>query len=110
MGPLGKVMEMIPGLGSISLPKEALQVQEGKLKKWKHAMNSMTKKELEEPESMDASRIERISKGSGVGTSEIREMIKQYKQSKKLVKMLKGEDPEKLMKKLSKKAGPMMKF
>ena len=110
MGPLGKVMEMIPGLGSISLPKEALPYHEGKLKKWKHAMNSMTKKELEEPESMDASRIERISKGSGVGTSEIREMIKQYKQSKKLVKMLKGEDPEKLMKKLSKKAGPMMKF
>ena len=36
--------------------------------------------------------------------------VKQYKQSKKLVKMLKGEDPEKLMKKLGKKTGPMMKF
>jgi len=110
MGPLGKVMEMIPGLGSISLPKEALKVQEGKLKKWKHAMNSMTKKELEDPEMMDGSRVERIAKGSGVSPGEIREMVKQYKQSKKLVKMLKGEDPEKLMKKLGKKAGPMLKF
>ncbi len=110
MGPLGKVLEMIPGLGSISLPKEALQVQEGKLKKWKFAMNSMTKGELEDPEVIDAQRIERISNGSGVSTGDIRDMIKQYKQSKKMVKMLKGESPEKLMKKLSKKAGPQLKF
>ncbi|MCX6708049.1 MAG: signal recognition particle protein Srp54 [Candidatus Woesearchaeota archaeon] len=110
MGPLGKVLEMIPGLGQISLPKEALQMQEGKLKMWKHAMNSMTKKELEDPDVIDAQRIERISKGSGVSTSNIRDMIKQYKQSKKMVKMLKGENPEKLMKKLSKNAGPKLKF
>ncbi len=110
MGPLGKVLEMIPGLGSISLPKEALQVQEGKLQKWKFAMNSMTKGELEEPDVIDAQRIERISKGSGVSTGDIRDMIKQYKQSKKMVKMLKGENPEKLMKKMAKKAGPNLKF
>ncbi len=110
MGPLGKVLEMIPGLGQVSLPKEALQVQEGKLKKWKFAMNSMTKGELEDPEVIDAQRIERISNGSGVSTGDIRDMIKQYKQSKKMVKMLKGENPEKLMKKLSKKAGPQLKF
>lgn len=110
MGPLGKVLEMIPGFGQISLPKEALKLQEGKLQKWKHAMNSMTKAELEDPEIIDAQRIERISKGSGVSTSDIRDMIKQYKQSKKMVKMLKGENPEKLMKKMAKKAGPNLKF
>jgi len=110
MGPLGKVMEMIPGLGQISMPKEALKVQEGKLKKWKHAMNSMTKSELEDPDIIDAQRIERISNGSGVSTGDIRDMIKQYRQSKKMVKMLKGESPEKLMKKLGRKAGPQLKF
>ncbi len=110
MGPLGKVMEMIPGMGQLSIPKEALAVQEGKLKKWKHAMNSMTKIELEDPEVIDAQRIERISKGSGVSTGDIRDMLKQYKQSKKMVKMLKGENPEKLMKKLSRNAGPKLKF
>jgi len=110
MGPLGKVLEMIPGFSQISMPKEALQVQEGKLKKWKHAMNSMTKLELEDPEVIDAQRIERISKGSGISTSDIRDMIKQYKQSKKLVKMMKGENPEKLMKKMAKKVGPNLKF
>ncbi|HSU72361.1 MAG TPA: signal recognition particle receptor subunit alpha [Candidatus Binatia bacterium] len=101
MGPLGKIMELIPGMGSIKIPKEALQVQEGKLKKWKHAMDSMTKTELEEPAEIDASRIERISKGSGISTSDIRDMLKQYAQSKKLVKMMKG-NPDQMMKKLQK--------
>jgi len=106
MGPLAKVMEMIPGMGQIQMPKEALQVQEGKLKTWKHAMNSMTKKELEDPETIDANRIDRIAKGSGISTSEIRDLLKQYRQSKKLVKMLKGAgSPEKLMKKLGKTKG-----
>lgn len=110
MGPLGKVLEMVPGLSQLSLPKEALKVQEDKLKKWKHAMNSMTKEELEDPETIDAQRIERISKGSGVSINDLRDLLKQYKQSKKMVKMLKGENPEKLMKKLGRKAGPQLKF
>ncbi|MBI4451438.1 signal recognition particle protein, partial [Candidatus Woesearchaeota archaeon] len=90
MGSLSKLMELIPGMGQLHLPKEALQVQEGKLKKWRHAMNSMTKPELEDPEIIDAKRIERISKGSGVSTNDVRDMLKQYRQSKKLVKALKG--------------------
>jgi len=106
MGSLSKIMEMIPGMGQIKMPKDMLQVQEGKLVKWKHAMNSMTKHELEDPEIIDASRIERIAKGSGISTSDIRELIKQYRQGKKMMKMFKGsESPEKLMQKLSKGKG-----
>ncbi|MEK6876004.1 MAG: signal recognition particle protein Srp19, partial [Nanoarchaeota archaeon] len=76
-------------------------VQEGKLEKWKIAMQSMSKKELEEPEIITTERIDRISKGSGISTSTIRELIKQYNQSKKLVKMFKGSkgDISKVMKK-----------
>jgi|TARA_Y100000310_G_scaffold160667_1_gene160434 signal recognition particle subunit SRP54 len=101
MGPLNKIVDMIPGFSSLKLPKEMLKVQEGKLKKWKIAMNSMTKEELEEPEILDGSRLERISKGSGIPTSEIRELVKQHKQSKKMVKMFKGSkgDMTKMMKK-----------
>lgn len=98
MGPLGKVLEMIPGMGSLQLPKDALQVQEGKLKKWRIAMDSMTKKELEEPDVIDAQRIDRIAKGAGIPPQEVRDLLKQYKQSQKMVKMLKGGSPEKLMK------------
>jgi signal recognition particle subunit SRP54 len=99
MGPLTKVMDMIPGMGGIKLPKEVLKNQEGKLDKWKYALDSMTKEEKINPDIIDAKRVERISKGSGVPTSEIRELLKQYKQSKKLFKMMKGKDPEKMLKK-----------
>jgi len=99
MGPLKKVMEMIPGMGNMKLPKDMLEVQDGKLKKWKHIMKSMTKKELEEPELMfNRKRIERVAKGAGVTSGEVRELLKQYKMSKKMMKQMRG-NPEKLMKK-----------
>ena len=99
MGSLGKLMEMVPGMGQLKLPQDMLKVQEEKLKKWRHAMNSMTKEELEDPEIISASRIDRIAKGSGVSSKDIKELIKQYRQSKKLVKMMKGADSEKGMQK-----------
>ena len=99
MGPLNKIMEMIPGFSGMKMPKEALQVQEGKLTKWKIAMDSMTKKEKEFPDIIDGDRIKRISKGSGVPESEIRDLLKQYKMAKKMMKMMKGKDPEKMLKK-----------
>tara|TARA_Y100000310_G_C20668591_1_gene809013 strand:- start:1265 stop:2620 length:1356 start_codon:yes stop_codon:yes gene_type:complete len=101
MGSLKKLVEMVPGFSSLHLPKEMLEVQEGKLEKWKLAMQSMTKEELEDPDLMSSSRMDRISKGSGVPVSIIRELIKQYRQSKKMVKMFKGSkgDMSKMMKK-----------
>ncbi|MDO8741504.1 MAG: signal recognition particle protein Srp54 [Candidatus Woesearchaeota archaeon] len=111
MGPISKVMEMIPGFSQLQLPKDVLQVQEGKLKKWRYVMNSMTKEELEDPEIIDSARTERIAKGSGCSTSVVRELVKQYKQSKKLVKLLKGQgSPEKLMKKFQGKMPKGFKF
>lgn len=101
MGSFGKLMEMIPGLGSLKLPKEMLEVQEGKLEKWRYAMDSMTKEELEDPEIISAERIDRIAAGSGLKVGEVRELLKQYRQSKKLMKMFKGEgDINKMMKKI----------
>ena len=101
MGSFGKIMEMIPGMGSLKMPKEMLEVQEGKLEKWKYAMDSMNKEELEEPEIISAERIDRIAAGSGLHVGEVRELLKQHRQSKKLMKMFKGEgDINKMMKKM----------
>lgn len=105
MGPIAKVMEMIPGFGQLKLPKDALQVQEEKLKKWKFGMDSMTKKELEDPETLTSERIDRISKGSGLKADEVRELLKQYRQSKKMMKMFKGATPQKMQKMLGKMGG-----
>jgi signal recognition particle subunit SRP54 len=101
MGPISKVMEMIPGFSQIKLPKDALQVQESKLKKWRIAMDSFTKAELEAPdEIMSGERIQRVAAGSGIQTSEVRDLLKQHKTVKKMMKMMKGSDPSKMMKKL----------
>src|SRR3989344_480916 len=101
MGSLKKLMEMIPGFSQIKLPKEMLDVQEGKLEKWKFALSSMTKEELEDPDIISSERLERIAQGSGVNISLIRELLKQYKMSKKMMKNFKDEkDIEKMMKKM----------
>ncbi|MFH1376950.1 MAG: signal recognition particle protein Srp54 [Candidatus Woesearchaeota archaeon] len=103
MGPLSKIMDMIPGMGQMKLPKDVLNVQEGKLKKWKVIMQSMTKEELEDPDKVfSRTRIERIAKGSGCTAGDVRELLKHYRQSKKIMKMMKG-DPEKMMKKFQKR-------
>lgn len=99
MGPLNKILELIPGLGGMKLPKEMMDVQDEKLERWKIAMDSMRKNELENPDIIDSGRVNRISKGSGVSSGEIRELLKQYRQSKKLMKMMGGKGPEKLLKK-----------
>ena len=48
---------------------------------------------------MSASRIERIAKGSGCSTNDVRDMLKQYRQGKKMVKMMKGGKMDRMMKK-----------
>ena len=104
MGPLSKLVELVPGMGQLKLPKEMLEVQQGKLEKWRHIMDSCTKEELEDPEIISGDRVERIAKGSGVSVKEVRELIKQYRQSKKMMKMFKGgsmKSMEKMMKKFS---------
>jgi signal recognition particle subunit SRP54 len=110
MGPLSKIMDLIPGMGNVGIPKEMLDVQDKKLKRWKYIFDSCTKKELENPELLDHNRMERISKGSGIPVGEIRELLKQYRQSKKFLKMMKGGknmDMEKMMKKFK---GKRLKF
>ncbi len=120
MGPLDKVAELIPGLGSLGgsigkkLP-DMFNVQEGKMKKWRFAIDSMTEKERENPDLLDSNRISRISKGSNVSANEIRELIKQYKLVKEfavggLGSSMAGEGKmdQKTLQKLAKKFGRKM--
>ncbi|MCK5107260.1 MAG: signal recognition particle protein [Nanoarchaeota archaeon] len=105
MGPLSKVMEMIPGMGNIKMPKEVLQGQEVKLDKWRYMMDSMTKSELEDPSIMSGKRVERIANGAGVKVSEVRELIKQYTMSKKMMKKFQGKKGMKNMESMMKGMG-----
>jgi len=105
MGPLSKVMEMIPGMSSLKLPKDALEGQEENITKWKYILDSMTKKELENPEIISSNRVERICEGSGTEYKEVKALLKQYRESKKMVKMMKGQNPKKMQKMMQKFGG-----
>jgi signal recognition particle subunit SRP54 len=101
MGSLKKIVGLIPGMGNMNLPKDMLDTQEGKLEKWRIAMDSMTQDELEDPDIISAERVDRIAAGSGLKISQVRELLKQHRQSKKMMKMFKGEkDMNKMMKKM----------
>ena len=89
MGPLDQVMDMIPGMKHM-VPETMVEVQKGKMKKYKFIMDSMTKQEKEGEADIHSSRIKRIAKGSGTKESDVRELLKQYKQSKKMIKKLGG--------------------
>jgi len=90
MGSFDKIMEMIPGAKQ-AIPEDLLQVQEGKMKRFKFIMDSMTKEEKENPDVIHASRIKRIAAGAGVNQKDVRDLLKQFEQSKKLIKKIGGK-------------------
>jgi signal recognition particle subunit SRP54 len=90
MGPLKSMLGMIPGMGMLKVPEEMLEKQEDKMKGYKYIIQSMTPKERENPEVITASRIKRIAKGSGKDENEVRELLTQYSQMKKVIKQLGG--------------------
>jgi signal recognition particle subunit SRP54 len=85
MGPMQQVMNMLPGMGS-KLPKNASQVTEEKLSKYKILMDSMTEEELTHPEIIKQSRVKRISRGSGMRNEDVKELLKYYQVTKKAIK------------------------
>jgi len=91
IGPLDKIVGMIPGAGMIKLPKDALEKQEQKMKSYKHIINSMTQEERDNPDIINSSRIKRISRGSGRAEADIRDLLNQYKQMKKMMHAFGGQ-------------------
>jgi signal recognition particle subunit SRP54 len=88
LGPLGQLLEMLPGnLGqaarSIS-PEEA----EKQLKVTEAIINSMTVKERRHPEILNASRRRRIARGSGTDVQVVNRMLKQFREAQRLFKTL----------------------
>jgi signal recognition particle subunit SRP54 len=116
------MLDMIPGFSGLKdkIPENMLGVQEEKIKKWQHAINSMTQEEINNPEIIEkqTTRLGRIAKGSGTTTSDIRQLIKQYKMIKEFTKggisesdlSSSGGFSQKQMMKLAKKFKGKIKF
>eukprot|EP01098_Paradermamoeba_levis_P010183 TRINITY_DN4278_c0_g1_i1.p1 TRINITY_DN4278_c0_g1~~TRINITY_DN4278_c0_g1_i1.p1 ORF type:complete len:485 (-),score=171.84 TRINITY_DN4278_c0_g1_i1:53-1507(-) len=93
MGPLGKVMEMIPGFSN--LIKNAPGIDSGsKIKVYMTIMDSMNDEELDESRWLSGkskdSRILRIARGAGRSIKEVNELLDQFKHFEKVMKKMKG--------------------
>ncbi len=89
MGPLQKVLGMIPGF-SYQLPTDEVENAEERLDTWKVIIQSMTQEEKEDPKVLNRSRMQRVARGSGRDEREVRELIKQYNTMRKMLKQMKG--------------------
>jgi len=87
MGPLKKLMDMIPG--GMNLPDDAMETAEKKLDSWRVIIQSMTKQEIEDPKLIDSSRARRIARGSGASEKQVKELVNQYFMMKKMMKSMK---------------------
>jgi len=116
-----KMLDMVPGFSGLKgkVPDNILGVQEDKMKKWQHIINSMTPEEIKNPEIIEkqTTRLGRIAKGSGATTSDVRQLIKQYKLIKDFTKggisesdLASGGVSQKNIMKLAKKFGKRMRI
>ncbi len=89
MGPLGKILEMIPGVAG-KLDDEAAAAGEKELATMEAIINSMTKAERANPEIINPNRKRRIAAGSGTDVSQVNRLLKQHKQMKDMMKQMKN--------------------
>ncbi len=87
LGPLRHLLKMIPGL-TYNIPNETMEMAEDHLEKWRVIIESMTPDERENPKIFNASRIRRVARGSGTSEKEVRELLTQYKNMKKMMKTI----------------------
>ncbi|TMK87698.1 MAG: signal recognition particle protein, partial [Actinobacteria bacterium] len=108
MGPLQNLIGMLPGV-----PKELkkAEIDDSEIARIEAIIRSMTPQERREPQMINGSRRLRIATGSGMTTTEVNQLLKQFKEVQKMMKML-GKGPKglrgakELMSQLPDMAGP----
>ena len=87
LGPLEKVLEMLPGAPKVN--EEDIQKAKVQMEKWKAAIRSMTPEERRDPKIINASRIRRIARGSGITEKDVRALLDAFGKGKSFMKMAK---------------------
>ncbi len=88
MGSISKVLSFLPGF-STGLPEGLEDTSEENVKKFMCILESMTAEELDEPAVIKSTRIQRIARGSGTDPKEIKQLLTQFNQMKKMMKGMK---------------------
>ena len=94
MGGIGSVLSLMPGANKMNV-KEG-DIDESKIERIKAIILSMTKRERRNPDILNYSRKTRIANGSGTSIQEVNSLLKQYEQTKQMMKQLKGKKMGKL--------------
>src|SRR5690606_26522200 len=89
MGPLEDILSMIPGMSTLKQLK-GLQLDESQLKRVEAIVQSMTREERRKPHIIDGSRRRRIAAGSGTRVQDVNRLLKQFEQTRELVKQFGG--------------------
>ena len=105
LGPVTKIMGMMPGVDKKMLDAVDEQSSEKKLLHIEAIICSMTQKERQNPKIIGASRKIRIAKGSGVRVQDVNELLKQFEQMKQMMKQFSGPKQQKMLKRMQKMSG-----
>ncbi len=89
VGSLRGFLDSMPGLSGM-VKDDQLDQMEGRVERWRYIIQSMTKQEKADPDLLNSSRIKRIARGSGWPEHEVKELMKNYKNSKSMMKASKG--------------------
>jgi len=88
MGSLTSLIGMIPGLGGIKKQLQVDDIDEGFFQRVEAIIYSMTPEERRNPEIINGSRKKRIARGSGTSPQEINDLLKQFKEARKIMKVM----------------------
>ncbi|MBA4358198.1 MAG: signal recognition particle protein, partial [Desulfovibrio sp.] len=90
IGSLESILKMVPGMGGMVKKLGDMQVPEKEIGRAEAIINSMTKKERQEPSLLNQSRRARVAKGSGVSVAEVGALLKNFDQMSKMMQQMLG--------------------
>ena len=107
MGNVKDLMGMIPGMGKAM---KGVEVEDDVFKHIEAMVSSMTNEERSNPSILNGSRRQRVARGSGRSVNEVNQLIKQFNDMGKLMKMMQGGGMKNMMKMMGKGGMPKMPF
>lgn len=96
MGSMQSIMGMMPGMSGMQVPEGA----DLQMARTEAIIKSMTRQERRKPEILNGSRRQRIANGAGVKLVEVNQLLKQFQQMQKMMRMFKGGGAKKMMRQM----------
>ena len=96
MGSMQSIMGMMPGMNGVKIGDDA----ERQMGRTEAIIKSMTHQERRKPDILNGSRRQRIANGAGVKIADVNQLMKQFQQIQKMMRMMKGGNQKKLMRQM----------